>query len=169
VEFFVGSKKKQRSLWHAIDHAIGAVLAYVLAPHHDQALVKLVNLLKPSGIKRFFTDDWSAYERILDPNTHLIGKKNTQKIESKHLTLRTRIKRLDRKTICISKSIVMRDIVIGLFINKYEFSFQGVAHIHNGGQTFKFKILTQQLFQDKFYVYLPSIIMNMCNASFQSH
>jgi hypothetical protein len=40
----------------------------------------------------------------------------------------------------------------------------GVAHIHNGGQTFKFKILTQQSFQDKFYVYLPSIIMNMCNA-----
>jgi insertion element IS1 protein InsB len=26
-----------------------------------------------------------------------------------------------RKTICFSKSIVMHDIVIGLFINRYEF------------------------------------------------
>jgi insertion element IS1 protein InsB len=100
------------------------VLAYVLAPHKDQALVKLVYLLKPFGIKRFFTDAWGAYERILDPNTHLIGKQNTQKIERKHLTLRTRIKRLARKTICFSKSIVMHDIVIGLFINRYEFCFQ---------------------------------------------
>ncbi len=121
---FVGSKKQQRWLWHAIDHATGRLLAYVLAPHQDQSLVKLVNLLKPFGIKRFFTDAWGAYERILDPDTHLIGKKNTQKIERKYLTLRTRIKRLARKTICFSKSIVMHDIVIGLFINKYEFSFQ---------------------------------------------
>jgi len=121
---FVGSKKQQRWLWHAIDHATGSILAYVLAPHKDQALVKLVNLLKPFGIKRCFTDAWGAYERILDPDTHLIGKQNTQKIERKHLTLRTRIKRLARKTICFSKSIVMHDIVIGLFINRYEFCFQ---------------------------------------------
>ena len=121
---FVARKKQQRWLWHAIDHASGVVLAYVLAPHQDQALVKLVNLLKPFGIKRFFTDAWGAYERILDPDTHLIGKKNTQRIERKHLTLRTRIKRLARKTICFSKSILMHDIVIGLFINRYEFSIQ---------------------------------------------
>ena len=108
----------------AIDHASGRALAYVLAPHQDQALVKLVNLLKPFGIKRFFIDAWGAYERILDPDTHLIGKRNTQKIERKHLTLRTRIKRLARKTICFSKSIVMHDIAIDLFINRYKFCFQ---------------------------------------------
>ena len=55
---FVGSKKEQRWLWHAIDHVTGMVLAYVLAPHKDEALVKLVNLLKPFEIKRFFTDAW---------------------------------------------------------------------------------------------------------------
>jgi len=51
-------------------------------------------------------------------NTH---KRNTQQIERKHLTLRTRMKRLARKTICFSKSIQMHDIVIGLFVNRYEF------------------------------------------------
>jgi insertion element IS1 protein InsB len=49
------------------------------------------------------------------------GKRNTQQIERKHLTLRTRIKRLARKTICFSKSIELHDIVIGLFVNRYEF------------------------------------------------
>ena len=49
------------------------------------------------------------------------GKRNTQQIERKHLTLRTRIKRLMRKTICFSRSTQMHDIVIGLFVNRYEF------------------------------------------------
>jgi len=38
-------------------------------------------------------------------------------IEGKNLTLRTRVKRLCRRTICFSKSIVMHDIVVGLVIN----------------------------------------------------
>jgi insertion element IS1 protein InsB len=45
----------------------------------------------------------------------------TQAIERKHLTLRTRIKRLARKTICFSKPVSLHDVVIGLFINRYEF------------------------------------------------
>ena len=41
--------------------------------------------------------------------------------QRKHLTLRTRIKRLARKSICFSKSVKIHDLVIGLFINRYEF------------------------------------------------
>jgi insertion element IS1 protein InsB len=118
---FVGSKRQQRWLWHAIDHQTGQVLAYVLAPHVDAALLQLQALLTPFGIEQFYTDSWGAYSRYLAPSKHTIGKANTQKIERKHLTLRTRIKRLARKTICFSKSIWLHDIVIGLFINRYEF------------------------------------------------
>jgi insertion element IS1 protein InsB len=70
---------------------------------------------------QFYTDSWGAYERHVDPAFHTVGKRHTQKIERKHLTLRTRIKRLARKTICFSKSIWLHDVVIGLFINRYEF------------------------------------------------
>lgn len=118
---FVKSKGQQRWLWHAIDHHSGEVLAYVLATHEDEAFVELQGLLKPFGITQFYTDGWGAYERHLDPAVHTVGKRNTQKIERKHLTLRTRIKRLARKTICFSKSVVMHDIIIGLFINRFEF------------------------------------------------
>jgi insertion element IS1 protein InsB len=64
---------------------------------------------------------WGAYTRHRDPDEHNPGKRNTQQIERKHLTLRTRIKRLTRKTICFSRSIQMHDIIIGLFVNRYEF------------------------------------------------
>jgi len=83
--------------------------------------LQLKGLLEPFGITRFYTDDWGAYERHLSSEEHVIGKQNTPKIERKHLTLRTRIKRLVRKTICFSKLNKMHDIVIGLFINRYEF------------------------------------------------
>jgi hypothetical protein len=39
----------------------------------------------------------------------------------KHINLRTRIKRWMRRTICFSKTEQMHDLVIGLFINRYEF------------------------------------------------
>ena len=52
---------------------------------------------------------------------HSPGKRNTQKIERTYLTLRKRIKRLVRKTICFSKATQMHDIVIGLFVNRYAF------------------------------------------------
>ena len=126
---FVESKAQQQWLWHAIDHARGTVLAYVLASHQDEAFIQLKQLLETFGIMQFYTDGWGAYERHLDPSLHTVGKRNTQKIERKHLTLRTRIKRtplaerssMARKTICFSKSVVMHDIVIGLFFNRYEF------------------------------------------------
>jgi insertion element IS1 protein InsB len=118
---FVRRKNNQRWLWHAIDHHSGKVLAYVFGRRQDEAFLKLKTLLEPFGITRYYTDYWGAYTRHIDADKHVPGKRNTQKIERKHLTLRARIKRLARKTICFSKSIQMHDIVIGLFVNRYEF------------------------------------------------
>ena len=118
---FVKKKDQQRWLWHAIDHVTGQVLAYVFGERKDKVFNQLKALLMPFGSKHFYTDDWGAYERSLPKEQHTISKSNTQQIERKHLTLRTRLKRLARKTICFSKLEKMHDIVIGLFINRYEF------------------------------------------------
>jgi insertion element IS1 protein InsB len=118
---YVGKKKEPRWLWHAIDHQTGKVLAYVFGRRKDAVLRELKQLLEPFGITRFFTDYWGAYTRQLEPERHCPGRRQTQRIERKHLTLRTRLKRLTRKTICFSKSVQMHDVVIGLFVNRYEF------------------------------------------------
>lgn len=118
---FVGKKKNQRWLWHAIDRLTGQVLAYVFGRRKDEVFLKLKKLLEPFGIKHYCTDGLGAYRRHLPEDKHEIGKKKTQRIEQKHIRLRTRIKRLQRRTICFSKTEEMHDLVIGLFINKYEF------------------------------------------------
>jgi len=99
---YVGKKSNVRWLWYAIDHKTGYVLAYVFGRCCDEAFVQLKNLLEPFGIRRFCTDGWGAYERHLPAEIHEVGKRKTQRIERKHLRLRTRIKRLARKTICFS-------------------------------------------------------------------
>ena len=119
---FVRKKKDQRWLWHAIDHHTGQILAYVFGRRKDEVFLQLQALLEPFGLTRFHTDHWGAYTRHLDVEVHSPGKRNPQKIERKHLTLRTRIKRLARKTICFSKTTQMHDIVIGLFVNRYAFA-----------------------------------------------
>jgi len=101
--------------------AVGGCWHTFLGRRQDEVFLKLQALLEPFGITRYYTDYWGAYTRHIDADEHQPGKRNTQKIERKHLTLRTRIKRLTRKTICFSKSIQMHDIVIGLFVNRYEF------------------------------------------------
>jgi insertion element IS1 protein InsB len=95
---FVQSKAHQRWLWHAIGHLTGVVLASVFGNRADEVFVDLQKLLKPFGLVHFYTAAAGVY-----------------------LTLRTRIKRLTRKTICFSKSVFMHDTVIGLFVNRYEF------------------------------------------------
>jgi len=118
---YVRSKANPRWLWHAIDHHTGQVLAYVFGRRQDTVFLELKALLEPFGITRYCTDGWGAYERHVEAKQHTVGKENTQKIERKHINLRTRIKRLVRRTICFSKTTTMHDLVIGIFINRYEF------------------------------------------------
>jgi insertion element IS1 protein InsB len=118
---FVGTKATERWLWHALDHHTGTVLAYVVGTRKDAVFLKLQALLAPFGIAHYYTDKAGVYRRHLPPAQHTVGKLSMQKIERKHLTLRTRLKRLARKTLCFSRSCLMHDLLIGLYMNRAEF------------------------------------------------
>lgn len=120
---FVQNKDNQRWLWLAIDHNNSTILAFTFGKRKDEVFRELKEILAPFGVTMFYSDDWGSYVRNLNVSEHTISKKNTQKIERKNLTLRTRIKRLTRKTICFSKLEFMHDTVIGLVINILEFGW----------------------------------------------
>ena len=81
----------------------------------------MTHSLELFGILHFYSDGWGADLRHLEPSSHTVGKSHTQKIERKHLTLCTQIKRLAWETIRFSKSVMMHDIVLSLFVNRFEF------------------------------------------------
>ncbi len=93
----------------------------MVGPRKEAVFLKLKALLAPFGITRYYTDKAGVYQRQLPPEQHTVGKVTMQKIERKHLTLRTRLKRLARKTLCFSRSCLMHDLLIGLYMNRAEF------------------------------------------------
>ncbi len=102
---YVGSKARQHWIWYAYNTKTGGVLAYTFGPRTDQTCRELLALLTPFNIGMLTSDDWGSYGREVPKNKHLTGKIFTQCIERNNLTLRTRIKRLGRKTICFSRSV----------------------------------------------------------------
>ncbi len=112
---FVGSKARQHWLWYAYNTKTGGILAYTFGPRTDETCREL---LTPFTIGMITSDDWGSYVREVPKEKHLTGKIFTQRIERNNLTLRTRIKRLARKTICFSRSVELHEKVIGSFIEK---------------------------------------------------
>ena len=115
---FYHDKSHQIWLWWAVDHKTNTPIAFWFGTREHKNLDKLIELLKPYKIGKVYADNNFAYEKRFSSDILVTGKKNTQQIERDHLTLRTRIKRLARKTICFSKSEIIHKIVIGLFINE---------------------------------------------------
>ncbi|KEQ11208.1 transposase [Endozoicomonas montiporae] len=115
---FVGSKKNQRWLFYAWEPRFKRVIAHAFGRRVASTLKKLLQLLKPYSFSYFCTDDWKPYKRYLPEGIHVASKRFTQGIERNNLTLRIRLKRLARRTICFSRSEELHDKVIGEFISR---------------------------------------------------
>ncbi len=113
---FVGSKARLHWLWYAYNTKTGGVLAWA-----DETCRELLARLTPFNIGMITSDEWGSYAREVPKGKYLTGKVFTQRIERNNLTLRTRIKRLARKTLCFSRSIELHEKVIGAFIEKQIF------------------------------------------------
>jgi insertion element IS1 protein InsB len=94
---------------------------WLVGTRQNRVFLELRALLVSFGITPYYTDEGGVYRRHLPPEQHTGGKLTMQKIERKHLTLRTRLKRLTRKTLCFSRSCLMHDLIIGLYMNRVEF------------------------------------------------
>ncbi len=93
----------------------------LLAPGFMKPVVNCWGCLALFTIGMLTTDEWGSYNRELPKEKNLTGKIFTQRIERNNLPLRTRIKRLARRTISFSRSVKLHEKVIGAFIEKYMF------------------------------------------------
>ncbi len=117
---YVGSKKNQRWTWYVIEKDTGIIIAWQNGRRQDVVLQQLLDSIKHVPIRICNTDNWAAYSKLFpEEYFHIIGKDSTWKIERKNLNFRTHIKRLNRKTICFSKSEEIHDNVIGMYIEAF--------------------------------------------------
>ena len=114
---FVGSKANEQWLWYGFDAKSRRVLGWLSAPHTKQSCKEFLSAFKGCKVLRFSTDKLKAYEEMIKAEHHWVGKEWTQRIERNHLNFRTHIKRLQRRTICFSKSEQMHEAVIKLYVH----------------------------------------------------
>ena len=86
---FYQDKEHQIWLWWAIDHDTGEVIAFWFGTREHNNLDRLLDLLLPLNIGKVYKDGNYAYYKRIDAEVLVVSKKNTQKIERKHLSLRT--------------------------------------------------------------------------------
>jgi len=118
---YVSDKSHQYWLWWAIDHNTGVPLAYCFGTREHRYFDELRSLLAIFRISIVYCDDNVAYKTHIVESIVNAGKRNTQRIERKHLSLRTWCSCLVRRGIRFSKSCLMHRVVVGLVINFWFF------------------------------------------------
>ncbi|MDR1030406.1 MAG: IS1 family transposase [Treponema sp.] len=116
-----GLKWTKRGVLWAIDHTTGEPLAFHFGTRKHENLDELLVLLEPFAITIVYSDNNVAYQSRVTGSEVTAGKENTQRIERKHLSLRTWCSRLVRKGIRFSKDPRMYQIVVALVINFWFF------------------------------------------------
>ena len=117
----VGKQAEPRWLWHALEQHRGTVVASVCGRRKEDVVLPWPARVAPCHLTRFSPDGWGAYERHLEPAQPTLGTAHPQKSASKPSHVRTRIKRLVRRTSCLSTTTTRHDLVLGRCIHRYAF------------------------------------------------
>lgn len=102
-------KSKTRLLWivYALRRDTKQIADFAVGTRTIKTLKKVIDTVLLSGAANICTDKLNLYSYIIPPNIHTSKCYSTNHIERKNLSLRTHLKRLGRRSICFSKSIVM--------------------------------------------------------------
>lgn len=102
-------KCKTRLIWlvYALRKDTKEVADFAIGRRTKKTLQKVIGTVLLSGPEKIHTDKLSLYNSVIPGNIHDSKRYGTNHIERKNLTLRTHLKRLNRRTICFSKSLAV--------------------------------------------------------------
>jgi insertion element IS1 protein InsB len=120
---FVLKKANQAWIWIALCRKTRQVVSYAIGDRSEQTCRILWEAI-PEGYRagQCYTDFWAAYQAVIPEEQHrAVGKETgeTAHIERWNNTLRQRLARFVRKTLSFSKSLVMHEICLRLFLHRY--------------------------------------------------
>jgi insertion element IS1 protein InsB len=90
-------------------------VAWVLGNRDSATFRRLYDKVKHLKKCIFYTDDWSAFSKILPPDRHIVGKAHTVCIERDNSNTRHHLGRFTRRTKVVSKVGHMVDITLRIW------------------------------------------------------
>lgn len=120
---FVQKKSKKVWVWLALCRVTRQIVGYALGPR-DEATCRILWQSIPAQYRRgrVYSDFWAAYQKVIPKRQHrAVGKETgqTSHIERFNNTLRQRLSRFVRKTLSFSKSMLMHQLCLHLFLWQY--------------------------------------------------
>ncbi|MEW6499250.1 MAG: IS1 family transposase [Cyanobacteriota bacterium] len=115
LQTFVGNKRNKLWIWTALNHFQAGILAWTvgdspkatLRERSAQTFKPLWLIVKCFGCFFYLTDGWSVYQMFIQDGDYIVSKTYMTPIDGENTRLRHYLARLDRKTLCYSKSIEM--------------------------------------------------------------
>lgn len=104
-----------RWIVYALDMENKAVVSFNIGRRNNITLRLVIQTLEQSRAKKIFTDKLKNYRYIIDEKIHCTKPRCTNHIERHNLTLRTHLKRLNRKTICFSRSMLVLFSILRIY------------------------------------------------------
>lgn len=92
------------------------IVAFKVGKRNNTNLGQVVNTLLLSDAKKIYTDKLRSYPTLIPREIHNTKKYGINHLERYHLSMRTDLRRLMRKTICYSKSLIMLSSTMKIYL-----------------------------------------------------
>lgn len=112
---YIGNKEKRIWIVCALEKITKQIVSFNIGRRTNQTLKSVIDALHLSKSKKIFTDKLQSYKSLIQKKIHRINRFGTNSIERKFLTFRTHLKRLNRKTICFSRNIIMLNAILKIY------------------------------------------------------
>ncbi|SMC70190.1 IS1 family transposase [Moheibacter sediminis] len=112
---YIGSKQRRIWIVCALERISKGIVSFNIGRRTNQTLKSVISTLNLSKAKFIYTDELKNYKFLIEKNIHKVKRFGTNSIERKHLTLRTHLKRLNRRTICFSRSTIILNSIMKIY------------------------------------------------------
>lgn len=110
-------KRKSKKIWiaYALERTTKAVVSFAIGARTSYTLKKVLTTLHHAKAKAIYTEGLKNYKYLVTPKLHKVTRFGTNHIERNNLTLRTHLKRFNRRTICYSKSLIVLSAILKIY------------------------------------------------------
>lgn len=110
-------KRKEKPIWivYALERKTKCVVSFSLGRRTKRTIQYVTNSLALASPKSIYTDGLFHYRSLIVKGLHKVNRFGTNAIERNNLSMRTHLKRLQRKTICFSRSFILLQCVLRIY------------------------------------------------------
>lgn len=110
-------KRKTKLIWivYALDQKTKNVVSFNVGRRTNKTLKSVILSLELSKAKMIITDKLRNYKFLIKKEIHSTKFRGINHIERNNLNIRTHLKRLNRRTICFSRSLIILNAILKIY------------------------------------------------------